>query len=142
MRITTQNAHYSANTCFTSSRLTFSPTAANITTLYDTHTFYCTGCFRSSHLYIKQEGIRKEAVAAYCKLLSEQLHYGSEEKHETICQYGQIRGRDSISDVSNTDQRCQSLNSKYNQNPTYILLYRFQLKPYQAVPCSKHLLWD
>ena len=33
-----------------------------------------------------------------------------------------IRGRDSISDFSNTDQRCQSLNPKCNQNPTYVLL--------------------
>jgi hypothetical protein len=56
----------------------------------------------------------KEAVAAYCKLLSEQLYKGAEENHETISQDSQDSGRDSISDFPNKDEECQSLNSKYH----------------------------
>jgi hypothetical protein len=108
-----QNVHYYATRCFISSRLNFSPIEANVRILFDTYVSLYR-MFGSWHLHIKWEGMRKEAVAAYCKLLSEQLHRGSEVKPETISQYSQNSGPDSISDFSNTDQRCQPFNLKCN----------------------------
>jgi hypothetical protein len=108
-----QNPRYYATRYFTSCRLTFSPTAANIRTLYDI-SFIVPNVLVHGIRTLNRKGYGRKRSRLTVSYYPSRCIKGVRKNTKRSLNKAKIRGRDSISDFSNTDQRCQSLNPKCN----------------------------